>query len=218
MPPPTPSSASPPRARFPRCGASEPAAVAAASSPDPASPLPQAGHPVCRPQCAPHQPREAVEGPLRWFDESMLDCCEHLDKVRSHGITFGKVACLVHCAGADVRRSAGQVHTSYRYMEYRCIFAEVLIGKPLFPGQRQGLARWQRGTLGHGHMEVTADAPPRVRRRRRCSGVGAAAPLWGRRSSTMCNNFTVCAYKLAAIFEAANLTDDVPEPFGNAST
>ncbi|KAG8091416.1 hypothetical protein GUJ93_ZPchr0012g21833 [Zizania palustris] len=30
----------------------------------------------------------------------------------------------------------------------------------------------------------------------------------------MCNNFTVCAYKLAAIFEAANLTDDVPEPFG----
>ncbi|KAG8068705.1 hypothetical protein GUJ93_ZPchr0005g16049 [Zizania palustris] len=55
-------------------------------------------------------PGRRWKGPWRWFDESMLDCCEHLDKVRSHGITFGKVACLAHCAGADVRAfRAGQV-------------------------------------------------------------------------------------------------------------
>ncbi|KAL5202853.1 hypothetical protein ABZP36_013805 [Zizania latifolia] len=55
-------------------------------------------------------PGRRWKGPWRWFDESMLDCCEHLDKVRSHGITFGKVACLAHCAGAEVRAfRAGQV-------------------------------------------------------------------------------------------------------------
>nr|AAO13810.2 phytochelatins synthase [Cynodon dactylon] len=43
------------------------------------------------------------KGPWRWFDESMLDCCEPLDKVKAQGITFGKVALLAHCAGADVQ-------------------------------------------------------------------------------------------------------------------
>lgn len=41
-------------------------------------------------------------GPWRWYDESMLDCCEPLEKVKAKGITFGKVACLAHCAGAKV--------------------------------------------------------------------------------------------------------------------
>lgn len=41
-------------------------------------------------------------GPWRWFDESMLDCCEPLEKVKDKGITFGKVACLAQCAGAQV--------------------------------------------------------------------------------------------------------------------
>lgn len=41
-------------------------------------------------------------GPWRWFDESMLDCCEPLEKIKAQGITFGKVACLAHCAGASV--------------------------------------------------------------------------------------------------------------------
>ncbi|XP_040380357.1 glutathione gamma-glutamylcysteinyltransferase 1-like isoform X2 [Oryza brachyantha] len=48
-------------------------------------------------------PGRRWKGPWRWFDESMLDCCEHLDTVRTKGITFGKVACLAHCSGADVR-------------------------------------------------------------------------------------------------------------------
>ncbi|CAO2161506.1 unnamed protein product [Urochloa humidicola] len=48
-------------------------------------------------------PGRRWKGPWRWFDESMLDCCAPLDKVKAEGITFGKVACLAHCAGADVR-------------------------------------------------------------------------------------------------------------------
>uniref|UniRef100_A0A0D9WGI9 glutathione gamma-glutamylcysteinyltransferase n=1 Tax=Leersia perrieri TaxID=77586 RepID=A0A0D9WGI9_9ORYZ len=48
-------------------------------------------------------PGRRWKGPWRWFDESMLDCCERLDTVKSKGITFGKVACLAHCSGADVR-------------------------------------------------------------------------------------------------------------------
>lgn len=41
-------------------------------------------------------------GPWRWFDESMLDCCEPLEKVKERGISFGKLVSLAHCAGADV--------------------------------------------------------------------------------------------------------------------
>ncbi|KAG8079211.1 hypothetical protein GUJ93_ZPchr0007g3981 [Zizania palustris] len=48
-------------------------------------------------------PGRQWKGPWRWFDESMLDCCEPLDKVKAEGITFGKLACLAHCAGAKVR-------------------------------------------------------------------------------------------------------------------
>lgn len=32
----------------------------------------------------------------------MLDCCEPLEKIKTGGITFGKVACLAHCNGAKV--------------------------------------------------------------------------------------------------------------------
>ncbi|XP_051143617.1 glutathione gamma-glutamylcysteinyltransferase 1-like isoform X2 [Andrographis paniculata] len=42
-------------------------------------------------------------GPWRWFDENMLDCCEPLEKVKDKGISFGKVVCLAHCAGANVK-------------------------------------------------------------------------------------------------------------------
>ena len=32
----------------------------------------------------------------------MLDCCEPLDTVKAKGISFGKLVCLAHCAGAKV--------------------------------------------------------------------------------------------------------------------
>lgn len=41
-------------------------------------------------------------GPWRWFDESMLDCCEPLEKIKAEGTTFGSVVCLAQCAGAKV--------------------------------------------------------------------------------------------------------------------
>ncbi|XVF72042.1 hypothetical protein PTKIN_Ptkin12aG0089600 [Pterospermum kingtungense] len=47
-------------------------------------------------------PGRTWKGPWRWFDDSMLDCCEPLEKIKTHGITFGKVACLAVCNGAHV--------------------------------------------------------------------------------------------------------------------
>ncbi|KAE8816036.1 Glutathione gamma-glutamylcysteinyltransferase 1 [Hordeum vulgare] len=48
-------------------------------------------------------PGRSWKGPWRWFDESMLDCCEPHQKVKDEGITFGKVVCLAHCTGARVQ-------------------------------------------------------------------------------------------------------------------
>lgn len=47
-------------------------------------------------------PGRKWKGPWRWFDDTMLDCCEPLEKIKSEGITFGKVACLASCNGAKV--------------------------------------------------------------------------------------------------------------------
>ncbi|PON81775.1 Phytochelatin synthase [Trema orientale] len=47
-------------------------------------------------------PGRKWKGPWRWFDESMLDCCEPLEKVKARGISFGKLVCLAQCAGAKV--------------------------------------------------------------------------------------------------------------------
>ncbi|KAJ8749104.1 hypothetical protein K2173_013711 [Erythroxylum novogranatense] len=47
-------------------------------------------------------PKRNWKGPWRWFDDSMLDCCEPLEKIKEKGISFGKVACLAHCNGANI--------------------------------------------------------------------------------------------------------------------
>ncbi|KAJ6874260.1 hypothetical protein NC651_032929 [Populus alba x Populus x berolinensis] len=47
-------------------------------------------------------PGRKWKGPWRWFDESMLDCCEPLEQVKAKGISFGKLVCLAHCAGVKV--------------------------------------------------------------------------------------------------------------------
>ncbi|KAL6838667.1 hypothetical protein ACP4OV_031381 [Aristida adscensionis] len=67
-------------------------------------------------------PGRRWKGPWRWFDESMLDCCEPLHKVKAQGITFGKVACLAHCSGADVhsfRANRTSIHHLRRHL-IRC--------------------------------------------------------------------------------------------------
>ncbi|CAA7050297.1 unnamed protein product [Microthlaspi erraticum] len=47
-------------------------------------------------------PGRKWKGPWRWFDESMLECCEPLQIVKDKGISFGKVVCLAHSSGAKV--------------------------------------------------------------------------------------------------------------------
>ncbi|KAL0552766.1 hypothetical protein IC582_011891 [Cucumis melo] len=42
------------------------------------------------------------KGPWRWFDETMLDCCEPLPKIKTDGITFDKFVNLARCNGAKV--------------------------------------------------------------------------------------------------------------------
>ncbi|CAN1245230.1 Glutathione gamma-glutamylcysteinyltransferase 2 [Linum grandiflorum] len=67
-------------------------------------------------------PRRKWKGPWRWFDESMLDCCEPLEKVKADGISFGKVVCLARCAGAKVeaRRTSQTTIDDFRNHVIRC--------------------------------------------------------------------------------------------------
>ncbi|KAI7982078.1 Glutathione gamma-glutamylcysteinyltransferase 1 [Camellia lanceoleosa] len=64
-------------------------------------------------------PGRKWKGPWRWFDESMLDCCEPLEKVKATGISFGKLVCLAHCSGARVeafRTNQSTIDDFRRYM------------------------------------------------------------------------------------------------------
>ncbi|KAJ7972621.1 Phytochelatin Synthase, Glutathione gamma-glutamylcysteinyltransferase [Quillaja saponaria] len=64
-------------------------------------------------------PGRKWKGPWRWFDESMLDCCEPLEKVKASGISFGKLVCLAHCAGAKVdafRTNQSNIHDFRKYV------------------------------------------------------------------------------------------------------
>jgi len=47
-------------------------------------------------------PGRLWKGPWRWYGEELLDCCVPLDVVRTKGITFGQLACLARCNGAEV--------------------------------------------------------------------------------------------------------------------
>ncbi|GAB4841059.1 Glutathione gamma-glutamylcysteinyltransferase 3 [Ancistrocladus abbreviatus] len=47
-------------------------------------------------------PGRKWKGPWRWFDDTMLDCCEPLEKIKVQGISFSKVVCLAYCNGAKV--------------------------------------------------------------------------------------------------------------------
>ncbi|KAK3163346.1 hypothetical protein QOZ80_1AG0002440 [Eleusine coracana subsp. coracana] len=71
-------------------------------------------------------PGRRWKGPWRWFDESMLDCCEPLDKVKAQGITFGKVACLAQCSGAKVQsfRANRATISDFRSHLVRCVSSQ----------------------------------------------------------------------------------------------
>ncbi|KAK3193493.1 hypothetical protein Dsin_024803 [Dipteronia sinensis] len=67
-------------------------------------------------------PGRKWKGPWRWFDESMLDCCEPLEKVKEKGISFGKLVCLAHCGGAKVEafRTNQSTINDFRKHVIRC--------------------------------------------------------------------------------------------------
>ncbi|CAJ1900296.1 unnamed protein product [Sphenostylis stenocarpa] len=71
-------------------------------------------------------PGRKWKGPWRWFDESMLDCCEPLDKIKLEGITFGRVACLARCNGAKVEafRSDQSSVDEFRNRVLSCSYTE----------------------------------------------------------------------------------------------
>lgn len=52
----------------------------------------------------------------------MLDCCEPLEKVKEKGISFGKLVCLAHCAGAKVEafRTNHSTLDEFRKLVLRC--------------------------------------------------------------------------------------------------
>ncbi|CAM8965411.1 unnamed protein product [Rhodiola kirilowii] len=68
-------------------------------------------------------PGRKWKGPWRWFDESMLDCCESLEVVKENGISFGKLVCLAQCSGAKVeafRASSSSVDDFRKYIIQCC--------------------------------------------------------------------------------------------------
>nr|Q2TE74.2 RecName: Full=Glutathione gamma-glutamylcysteinyltransferase 2; AltName: Full=LjPCS2-7R; AltName: Full=Phytochelatin synthase 2 [Lotus japonicus] len=92
-------------------------------------------------------PGRKWKGPWRWFDDSMLDCCEPLEKVKVQGITFGKVACLARCNGAKVEafRSNESTVSDFRNRVISCCSSE----------DRHAIVSYHRSGLkqtGEGHF------------------------------------------------------------------
>ena len=48
-------------------------------------------------------PRQTWKGPWRWYEESMLNCCIDLEKIKETGITLPVFKCLAVCQGLAVR-------------------------------------------------------------------------------------------------------------------
>eukprot|EP00579_Thalassiosira_antarctica_P017149 CAMPEP_0201948696 /NCGR_PEP_ID=MMETSP0903-20130614/55593_1 /ASSEMBLY_ACC=CAM_ASM_000552 /TAXON_ID=420261 /ORGANISM="Thalassiosira antarctica, Strain CCMP982" /LENGTH=448 /DNA_ID=CAMNT_0048491885 /DNA_START=73 /DNA_END=1419 /DNA_ORIENTATION=+ len=56
-------------------------------------------------------PRRSWKGPWRWYEESMLNCCVDLEKVKKTGITFSTFACLAKCQGININAVHGSNST-----------------------------------------------------------------------------------------------------------
>ena len=69
-------------------------------------------------------PKRVWQGVWRWFDESMLDCCEPLDIIRLKGITLPKLSCLARCNGAKSTLKYGD--TQLQLMNFEPIFFSYL--------------------------------------------------------------------------------------------
>ncbi|KAK9733309.1 hypothetical protein RND81_04G059200 [Saponaria officinalis] len=63
-------------------------------------------------------PGRTWKGPWRWFDDTMLDCYEPLEKVKVDGISFDKVVCLAQCNGARVDTYRTNESTKFLFQKY----------------------------------------------------------------------------------------------------
>ncbi|XP_020220484.1 glutathione gamma-glutamylcysteinyltransferase 1 isoform X2 [Cajanus cajan] len=63
-------------------------------------------------------PGRKWKGPWRWFDESMLGCWEPLETAKVKGISFRKLVCLAHCAGAKVEAFRASSSTIEEFRKY----------------------------------------------------------------------------------------------------
>ena len=55
--------------------------------------------------------RDWCQGPWRWIDEEMLDCCSPLEVIAQQGITMAEFSCLASCNGASVVTKFGSAYT-----------------------------------------------------------------------------------------------------------
>ena len=62
-------------------------------------------------------PGRVWKGVWRWFDDSMLDCCDPLEIVKLQGITIAKLACLARCNGAKVGIKYGDATSIEQFRE-----------------------------------------------------------------------------------------------------
>ncbi|GMH30899.1 hypothetical protein Nepgr_032742 [Nepenthes gracilis] len=63
-------------------------------------------------------PGRKWKGPWRWFDDTMLDCCEPLHKIKVKGISFRKLVCLAYCNGAKVEAFYSNESTLESFRNY----------------------------------------------------------------------------------------------------
>lgn len=62
-------------------------------------------------------PGRVWQGIWRWFDESMLNCCESHDVIKIKGISLPKVACLARCNGATAQLKHANTITEHQLRE-----------------------------------------------------------------------------------------------------
>lgn len=103
-------------------------------------------------------PGRIWKGNWRWFDDTMMDCCEDLEIVKLRGITISKVACLARCNGADAEIYYANETTEEALRQHT---------KAVCNGQATNssviLASYNRATLGQtgtGHFSPVAAYSP----------------------------------------------------------
>lgn len=73
-------------------------------------------------------PGRKWKGPWRWFDESLLDCCEPLPVVQQQGIPLRKLHCLARCNGAQSRMAYGDAVSLEAFREVKlCVYMCVIV-------------------------------------------------------------------------------------------